>query len=126
LISSLGIKNPVSANELHATVTYSKAPISDPSKDVKEILPAVAESGRFALFDTKEGAKCLVLKLRSLDLRALHLLISKKYNASHDFPTYEPHITLCYDVGKDFELPEEKPDISVCFDDFEVKDLDDK
>ena len=118
-------KDRVVPSELHATVAYSRDPIHDPSRDVRDFLPIEADGDELTVFYSRnEGKRVLVLKLTSLRLRALHHLIRKHYGASYDFPTYEPHVTLCYDLPEGFDFPKRIDPIPINFTEFESKKLD--
>lgn len=117
----------VAENELHATVCYSRTPIADPTKTVQGWLPIHAKGDEFTVFKTRDqGKNCLVLKLSSVPLRGLHVLLKKGYGASHDFPTFEAHVTLCYDTP-DYVIKNAEsiadPNVNLLFTKFEVKPL---
>lgn len=127
LMQEIGLRpsDRVPVKDLHATITYSSAPIENPTDVVSRAMPVSGVGDQFHVFETRDEKRCLVLKLTSLDLRALHVLIKKKFGASHDFPTFEPHVTLCYDMPEGFKVPETKPELHLNFDQFEVKPLED-
>lgn len=52
----------------------------------------------FDIFDERDGANCLVLKLKNEFLLKRHKLLLACYGGTHDFD-YIPHLTLSYDVG---------------------------
>lgn len=114
----------VPEREFHCTVAYSREPIRDPSLVVSEFLPIEGTADEWAVFGREKD--CLVLKLSSVDLRALHYLIREKYGATHDFPTYEAHLTVCDRLPPDFKLPDAKPNLKLRFNGFEIRPLDDK
>jgi 2'-5' RNA ligase len=124
----LSSQDMVPENELHATVTYSREPIADPTEIIRGFMPIEAMGDEFHFFRSKDGKDCLVLKLSSVGLRALHSAI-KTTGASHDFPTFEAHVTLCYDTPKELKEQIEsyqsyEPKVPVNFVEFEVKPLD--
>lgn len=125
-VVGLSSQDTVPERDLHATVTYSRDPIDDPSKIVDEFMPVWAEGNELAFFETRSGKSCLVLKLSSVGLRAMHEAI-KRTGASHDFPTFEAHVTLCYDcpddVRKRVEENKNQLNLWLTFDEFEVKPL---
>lgn len=126
LMEEIGLpgKDRVVPSDLHTTVIYSNSPISNPSKTIREFMPITATGDDLTVFDTRSGKKCLVLKLSSVSLRALHVEIRREYGASHDFPTFEPHVTLCYDLPDDFSVPKKIDPITIEFRAFKVKELD--
>ncbi len=117
----------VEDSELHATVCYSRDPIEDPASIIKGFLPITAKGDKLHFFESrKDGKQCLVLKLTSLQLRALWSSIMQS-GASHDFPTYEAHVTLCYDTPPNLVEQLENYDIkpvSLLFTKYETKRLD--
>lgn len=128
LMMVLGIPEDkrVGLHDLHATVTYSRAPIEDPTKIVQSYLPIMARGDELTIFHSRNSGKdCLVLKLSSVKLLALHQEIAKT-GASHDFPTFEAHVTLSYDCPTDVKaraLKMKDPKIELQFDDYEVSPL---
>lgn len=130
LASRLGLKaaDVVSPEEMHATVCYSRTPIDDPTGAFKEALPIEAEADELHFFKTRDDKDCLVVKLSSVGLRALHTRLRKEFRSSHDFPTFEAHVTLCYDVSpmdkRRIDRSQEFKPFDIRFTEFEVKPLD--
>lgn len=123
LAEVIGLSNSllVPEDKMHCTVAYSRDPIDDPSTIVQTFLPATATGDDFDMFGPEK--KTLVLKLSSVSLRALHVSL-RNLGASHDYPTFEPHVTLCYEVPEGFKMPTKKPKLGLKFTTFEVKPLD--
>jgi hypothetical protein len=101
-----GIPNPLDPSEYHSTVVYSRNPILFLEPE-RELIPL-----RYATplaFDVFEGVvdgrkgNCCVLKIDSEYMTARHKFLRKYHNATHDFPDYNPHVTLSYDIG-DFDV----------------------
>lgn len=124
LAEVIGLSNTdlVPEPELHITVAYSRADIMDPTKIIKAALPVFGAGDEFTIFNTRDGKRALVLKVSSVSIRALHVAL-RKHGASHDFPTYEPHVTLCYDLPEGFVMPKNAPFVNLAFTSFEVKPL---
>jgi hypothetical protein len=84
-----------SNTEKHVTIIYST--IYD------YITPAkysyFSYGNGFDIFDTKVGAKCLVLKLNCPSLLKRHKELMSSFNLNYSFERYVPHITLSYDIG---------------------------
>lgn len=104
------IPDPTPASKMHTTVLYSRTPVDFPVKtDVNE---TVGRDVQFHVFNTRDGKRALVLKIKSDYLTSRHEL-GNELGASYDFPDYIPHITLSYDVGdkmfstKPFKLEKE-------------------
>lgn len=126
LINELGLENSVSDKDLHATVMNSRKHVNeiDAAEAIVVNLPASGFGDELAIFGQRAGDKCLVLKLSSLELRAIFAQLGK-LGASYDFPTYEAHITLAYGLPANFELPKHPVLIPIHFNDFEMKPLED-
>lgn len=104
------IPNPVADDDLHATVVYSRAFVGarplgklDPTWKAKfheyDLFPTssrVDESGEEA------PNHCLVMKFHCPEIHQRHSYLRKEHGASHDFPTFDPHMTLTYSAG-DFD-----------------------
>jgi hypothetical protein len=101
-----GIPNPLEPEEYHSTIVYSRNSISfsTAERDLDPIWTAVPLA-----FDVFEGVvddrpgNCCVLKIKSFKMNMRHFELRKHFNATHDFPTYETHVTLSYDIG-DFDV----------------------
>lgn len=96
----LNLENPVSVRDLHVTVIYSRKECAA-IKDIGVSLPIKAHGEKFDIFPNKDGTKCLVLHVASDDIHLLHQTIRNDHGATHDYPSYSPHLTLSYDyTGK--------------------------
>lgn len=96
VINMINVENSISESAMHVTLIYS----TRPCPDVKLIeLPdtITAHGHSFDLFENPDGTNCLVLKLHSEQLQELHATCRDTYRATHDFPEYNPHVTLSYD-----------------------------
>lgn len=96
IVNILNLENPVSVHDLHVTVIYSRKECAE-IKDIKVELPTKAHGEAFDIFPNQDGSKCLVLKLDSADMHALHQTIREEYHGTHDYVSYSPHLTLSYD-----------------------------
>lgn len=93
------IPNSVAKTKLHATVLYSRVPVECEGK-----VP-VDWTGTFQQFDSfKETAgdsnstNCLVVKFVCPEINKQHEECRSK-GGTHDFDSFDPHITLSYDIG---------------------------
>ena len=100
------IPNQVSMNDIHSTLIYSRKQIPsvyqvnmDSSK--LNSLGLSFDPLEFAIFG-KEGERVLVLKLYAVELVNLHKTLIE-IGATHDYDSYEPHVTLSYDLPNDFD-----------------------
>jgi len=102
LASQYNVPNPLRPEKMHCTLIYSRTPTIIPQVQVHRIYKSTIE--KFDIFNTRDGKRCLVAKLRSTDLQIRHNELMTELEASYDFPSYLPHITLSYDVGPDFDI----------------------
>ena len=114
------IGKSVDANTYHCTIMYSRVPVPL-ADDITPILPIVAETNSFEIFQSGDGTNCLVLRVESPEIEKLHFQ-TRQLGASYDYPEYKPHVTLCVNF-KDEILPI-LPDFSLIFDCFKVEPLD--
>jgi hypothetical protein len=56
-------------------------------------------------------------------MEEMHRDLRIAYGASHDYPEYHPHVTVCYNFTGD-KIPSEIPSFYLTFDRAEVKPLD--
>jgi hypothetical protein len=111
-LKNTGIPN---VNEdLHCTILYSRkyCPNYKPldMTDGYYYEEAIAYPDHLDIFKDKEGKNCLVLILRSNWIVKRHKDLMKEHNATYDFPEYNPHITLSYDIG-DFDYKDIEKDL---------------
>lgn len=107
LIKRLNIADPVPSNKLHTTLVFSRnpMPLAQSHKLKRSITAKVDE------FDIWPDADktCLVLKLDAREIDSLHEFYKEHYNATHDYPSYDPHITISYNYQNEplnFDLVE--------------------
>ncbi len=103
------IPNPVTDDTLHATVVYSRTFVGaqplgklDPTWKAKfheyDLFPTSAKINE----SDSEPNKCLVVKFHCPEIHDRHHFLRKHHGASHDFPTFDPHMTMSYNAG-DFD-----------------------
>lgn len=97
------IPNMIRPDKLHSTLMYSKTDLVGYEPQAKYDLPFVAYPIGAAVWDTTNDAgevdKCLVVLLDCPPMLARHELLMKECDGSYPFPTYQPHVTLSYNVG---------------------------
>ena len=103
LIKQWNIPNPIKTNHLHSTIIYSRKPIPVEKQHNMDDVELKRRGwkfpiGSFKMLDTSSenhDGIVLVLMLDAPELIALHdtLVVN---GASHDFATYDVHITLSY------------------------------
>lgn len=84
----------------HCTIVYSRKPCPD-CKFYQFNLPIFARVDKWEVFPTQKGGQCLVLKLECPEMIQAHEDIRNAYGATHDYPEYKPHVTICYDYNKE-------------------------
>ena len=92
----INLENYARPNDLHATVIYSRYECSD-VENIPVALPIKANGVSFEIFTNADKTNCLVLLLDSLEMQDLHEKCKIEYGATHDYPSYKPHLTLSYD-----------------------------
>lgn len=103
------IPNPIKPNKFHTTLLYSRKYLPDYKPKGKYDSPLVGKPGSFDIWRSKptdgsDPAYCLVLKYSCPELTKRHEELMKEHGATFDYDEYRPHITLSYDVGKEFDL----------------------
>lgn len=98
IVKNYKVPNPISGAKLHTTLIYSRTPTKEAK--LQPHLVFTARFDKFDVFESRGGERCLVMKLESQDLQARHKQLMNELGASYDYPTYLPHITLSYDIGK--------------------------
>ena len=97
IVKQSKIPNPHDKTQYHCTLIYSRQPCKEPQPDRK--LKISVQPEKWEVFETRDGKRCLVLKLDSSMLQVRHKQLMKQLSASYDFPSYKPHITVSYDIG---------------------------
>lgn len=109
----------------HTTISYFKFPTNYKQKDIDrmsnykisntrslnesagkkpKIVTPITITG-FGFFDTPDGRN-FHIKVKSNFLQS-EFKKAVKYGIEYSFPSYEPHISICNNVAKDFKVPEE-------------------
>ena len=96
IIDLLNIPNHVNKNSMHVTVVYSRV-VCPTISTAPIVYPITATGSKFDMFKSPDGNNCLVLLLESELMHELHNHCVTVHGATHDFPSYQPHITLSYD-----------------------------
>lgn len=121
--NNLGLEERLAKHSYHITVIYSRTPVPDAEKLSRE-QTAIAQAVGYEIFDTKDGGKCLVLRVESAEARALNNTLSAM-GATSDYDSYKPHVTLAYNIKQDIDpttLP--LPQFPLHFDELHVAPLD--
>lgn len=98
------IANPLDPSKYHTTVIYSRVHCPDLKAHggLAEGEVVGVPTG-FNVWKTQEGTHALVLEYKCEWLANRHQSLMEEHGATYDFPKYNPHITLSYDVGDDFD-----------------------
>lgn len=91
------IPNPISADEMHATLIYSEKGSHNFEHEESYKTLIKAKFAGFEMFG--EDKNVLVVKLKSPELTKRHNYLMDEYDLSYNFDEYRPHITLSYDAA---------------------------
>lgn len=98
------IPNPLEASKLHVTLLYSRVECIGFKSPGNLIEPFVATVKGFDVWNNADmDGKALVVKLDAPALVERHLMLMKLYGATYDFPEYQPHFTISYNVPDEFD-----------------------
>ena len=106
-----GFKSTLAADDMHVTVLYSRTPV-DPMKMGENWSGdenghvRVKPGGPRAI--ERLGPSAVVLLFASDDIQYRHMRMVEA-GGSHDFESYQPHVTISFDVPDDFDLDALKP-----------------
>lgn len=92
----INVPNRVPKEDLHTTILYSRAPV-DAEGRFDDLRSVSARGVGFDIFEDGPN-RCLVVKLESNGLSSMHSEL-RKLGGTHDYPSYNPHVTLSYDYG---------------------------
>ena len=102
IMQDSGLANTVPPEKMHCTVLYSRTQIRElPSAD--GLFPLGIEPIRFELWEVPGHSPHLVLCLHSPELVVRHQALLES-GGSHDFPGFNPHISICKNVPPGFDL----------------------
>lgn len=108
-----GFETTMDAADLHVTIAYSKRPVDwmkagddwTPGDDGKLIV----KPGGARIVERLGNKGAVVLLFGSNDLVYRHERILREANASHDFPEYQPHVTITYQAPDGLDLATVEP-----------------
>lgn len=108
----------------HATIVYSEKSVPNVARG--DIDPIGVDDFEFELLGEDEDS--LVLRFDCPEMEERHNFIRDEYGATHSYPTYKSHVTLCYDVNEidNFDIDSYNlPDCSLVFDHEYQEELED-
>lgn len=97
------IPNRISHKKMHCTLLYSKkhCPNYEPAGDLDP--PLEAKPKKLEIWPSESnGTRVLVMTLDAPKIVDRHKELMDAHDATYDFDEYKPHLTLSYDVGKEF------------------------
>ena len=103
---SVNIPNVLNRSDFHSTLAYSRKPVPDFSPESE--IDVVGKPKGFEIWPSepnafkKEKTYCLVMKF-DCDYMTNRFNEIMSMGATYDYDKYQPHITLSYDVGEDFD-----------------------
>lgn len=103
LMKLWNIPNPIKTDHLHSTIIYSRKQIATENQHNMDSTELKSRGWRFALDSFKmldsssesHDGSVLVMMLKAPELVTLHNTLVEK-GATHDFATFDPHVTLSY------------------------------
>lgn len=98
------IPNLIPSNKIHCTLLYSKKPCPNYKPLGKLKKPFVVKLGKMEVWPTQDKKYALIINLDAPEMIERHKQLMDELNATYDYDEYKPHITISYDVGKDFKL----------------------
>ncbi len=120
---NLGLTERIDPNTYHITVIYSRTPVPA-AETLDKNTTATANAVQYEVFPTKEGKKCLVLRVESKSAEYLNKWLTVQ-GATSDYDKYKPHVTLCYDYTGNDDLSQLPiPQFPLAFDVLNVAPLD--
>lgn len=120
---NLGLTERIDPDTYHVTVIYSKTPVPDAERYDGDST-AVAVPVGYEVFPTKDGGRCLVMRVAAPDIVQLNKVMTM-LGATSDYDTYKPHVTICYNyTGADDVSTLPLPQFHLEFSGLEVKPLD--
>ena len=99
--ANIPVKKSTFDRRLHTTVLYSRN--HHPDLETAPSDKYIAKITGYAIFGEQEGMRILVAKLHAPAVVKRHNFLMAKYGATHDYPDFNPHISLCYDFNGDID-----------------------
>lgn len=103
-LQNFDVSNPIPVHKLHVTLLYSRKPVRVTCTGAE----FYAVPDKWDVFENSDGSKSLVLLLDSPGLVRRHQELMA-LGATHDHPTYLPHLTISYDFKE--KTPTDVPEV---------------
>lgn len=99
---NLGLEERVSKQTYHITVIYSRNPVPHAEAYAGPSV-AVATANAYEVFPTKDGGRCLVLRVSCDKAESLNKELGT-FGATSDYSEYKPHVTLAYNIQQEIDI----------------------
>lgn len=120
---NLGLTERIAKDQYHCTIIYSRTPVPY-AETLYRSTTAIGRAEGYDVFKTKDGGKCLVLRVNIPEAMYLNSLLNQN-GATSDYDSYKPHVTLCYDYKGDEDVSKlPVPPFALSFDSLTVDPLD--
>lgn len=96
---NLGLAERIAKDQYHTTVIYSRTPVPY-AENLPKDTTATGHALGYDLFPTKDGNKCLVIRMHLPEAVYLNDHLNS-HGATSDYSEYKPHVTICYDYKSD-------------------------
>jgi len=121
---NLGLTERVAKETYHITVIYSRTPVPNAEKFRCRDTEINARAVGYDVFPTKNGDKCLVMRVECPVATNLNNILGGM-GATSDYPEYKPHVTIAYNTTQEVDvhtLP--VPQFPIVFSEVVIKPLD--
>lgn len=120
---NLGLDERIDPSTYHITIIYSRTPVPS-AEGLKGNADVYATPIGYEVFPTKDGNKCLVLRVESKAARLVNDYLASE-GATSDYDEYKAHVTICYDYkGPEDVTTLPLPQFELHFDRLHVAPLD--
>lgn len=105
-VDQMDVATGSKSKDPHITLVYSKEQSVDAKKLLKTLNQTfkdygVAEITGADSFGKEEDKACIVLKLKSPQLKRINTALVQFGDIKHSYPDFSPHLTLFYDVKQE-------------------------
>ncbi len=108
-----GFGETLPADELHVTLLYSRQPVdwmqAEAAWNQNDNGQVLVPPGGVRIVEALGDKGAVVLLFGSSDLCWRHEQLMRSLNASHDFESYQPHVTITYAAPADLDLDKVEP-----------------
>lgn len=120
---NLGLEERLNKDSYHITVIYSRTPVPQAEAYAGPSV-AIATAHAYEVFQTKDGGRCLVLRVSCEKAELLNKELGT-LGATSDYPDYKPHVTLAYNIEQEVDIATlPLPQFTIYFNEVTVAPLD--